>query len=128
MLGWFKKSPPQPPGSGPDYSDVDSMDKAKALARDGKLTKLLLHPAQFGGEDVPNNIVYVPPFVAERKDAIEANIVAPLIREGKVSMYAVTPAYQGRSVVPSAIGICASQPGDFTATIGVWGKALTRQG
>jgi hypothetical protein len=43
-----------------------------------------------------------------------------------VKRYAATPAYQGRSVVPVAITVTASDPGRFESTIAIWGDGLGR--
>src|SRR5262245_57439823 len=58
MLGWFKKK--SPPPNGPDFSGIDSQAKAEELFRRGDLEKMFLMPLAFGGEDIPDNILYVP--------------------------------------------------------------------
>lgn len=124
MLSWFKKPPPQPPRNGPDFSGVDSLEKAQALTQDGTLRKILLLPAQFGGADIPTNVIYIPPLAADHKDDIDTNIIRPLIRDGAVKSYVVTPAYNGRSFIPVSLTVIASDPKEFTATIGIWGVGL----
>ena len=37
------------------------------------------------------------------------------------------PEYQGNSFIPIAIKIVASNPGEFSTTINIWGEALTRE-
>lgn len=123
MFGWFKKKLPAPP-AGPDFSRVDSRAKAEALAGRDELRRLLLLPAAFGGEDVEANVVYVPAFVVDVKGSIDENVIRPLIEQQKVSRYAAHPAYEGRSFVPSAIRIEASDPGSFSVLLNVWGPAL----
>lgn len=110
--------------TGPDWSHIDSNDAAVAAAGRGDLVKLLLLPAMFGGSDVPANVVYVPPFVRDEKARIDANVIGPMAREGSISRYAATPRYQGKSFVPSAIVITASDPKTFEALIKIWGDAL----
>ncbi|HEY0686006.1 MAG TPA: hypothetical protein VGD45_26930 [Steroidobacter sp.] len=122
MFGWFKKD--SAPSNGPDFRSVDSPEKAQALARSGELQKMLLLPAEFGGEDVPPNWVLVPSWVAEKKAETDQNIVFPLAAEGKISSYRATPQYQGKSFVPNAITIEASDPESFSVTIAIWGDAL----
>jgi hypothetical protein len=122
MLGWFKKD--SPPAKGPDLRSVDSQAKAVELARLGQLQKLLLLPEDFGGEDVAPNCVYVPAWVVEQKTEIDSTVIHKLATEGKISRYGATPAYQGKSFVPNAITIFASDPGSFTVTIRIWGDAL----
>jgi len=123
MFDWFKKQSPTPNG-GPDFSDINSKEKAEARLQIGELEKLFLLPAEFGGTDDPRNIVYVPRgFVAAKRD-IDANIIKPLIESEKITEYQATPEYQGKSFVPIAIKIVARNPGSFTTDINIWGKAL----
>lgn len=122
MLGWFKRN--KAPGSGPDFRKVDSLAKAEELAQTGQLQKLLLLPAEFGGEDIPPNWVLVPAWVVEKKSEIDNDIIRPLAEEGKISTYRATPQYQGKSFVPNAICIEASDPASFKVTISIWGVAL----
>lgn len=124
MFGWRKKKSPP---AGPDFSGIDSPQKAEQAFRRGELEKLLLMPAVFGGEDNPLNTLYVPVGVAGVKDGIDTNVIAPLAAEGKVSQYTAEPDYQGTSVVPIAITITASDPEEFTTTINIWGDALGRE-
>jgi hypothetical protein len=124
MFGWFKKKSPEP--NGPDFSDIDSLEKAEALFCRGDLEKLFLMPLQFGGEDNPFNTLYVPVGLAEVKAGIDTNIIGPLAADGKITKYTATPEYQGKSFIPIAIKIVASDPGAFTTTINIWGAALTR--
>jgi hypothetical protein len=122
MLGWFKKKPAPP--NGPDFSGIDSQVKAEELFRRGELEKLFLMPLEFGGEDVPPNTVYVPVGVAAIKDGIDHNVIGPLVEEGRVTSYTASPRYQGSSFIPISIQIAASNPGDFTTTLNIWGDAL----
>lgn len=122
MLAWFKRR--SAPAAGPDFSQVDSFDKAEKLHARGELHKLLLLPAEFGGEDFAGNVVYVPAFAVAVKAGIDLNTIMPLAQAGQISRYAATPQYEGKSVVPCSILITATDPGSFTATVGVWGKAL----
>ncbi|MFI0472207.1 hypothetical protein ACGLWX_05715 [Halomonas sp. HMF6819] len=119
MFGWFKKNT-----KGPDYSGVDSREKAEALVQKGELQKLLLLPAEFGGEDVPPNVVYVPAFAVELKANTDQNIILPLAQEDTITRYNAAPEYEGKSFIPAAINIEASEPGSFTYRVAIWGKAL----
>ena len=125
MFDWFKKQPPVP--SGPDFSDINSKDRAEARSQAGDLEKLFLLPAEFGGTDDPRNIVYVPRGFVAIKANIDPNIIRPPAPESKVTRYEVTPEYQGKSFVPIAIKIVASDPGSFTTNINIWGRALARE-
>jgi hypothetical protein len=111
-------------GSGPDFSHVDSREKAEQLVIRGELARLHLLPPEFGGTDDPRNLVYVPPFVVELKQQTDANVIAPLVREGRVRSYAATPQYEGSSFVPASIEITASDPGDFATSLRIWGPGL----
>ena len=51
-----------------DFTKVDSVLKAEALAAEGKLAPLHLVPLRFGGQDMPMNRVFVPVSVVNRKD------------------------------------------------------------
>ena len=124
MFGWFKKKSPQP--NGPDFSGIDSREKAEELFRRGDLEKLFLMPLEFGGQDIPVNTLYVPVGLAEVKVGIDNNVIGPLAAEGKITKYSATPEYQGNSFIPIAIKIVASDPGEFVTTINIWGEALAR--
>jgi hypothetical protein len=124
MFGWLKTK--SPPPKDPDFSNVDSREKAEALFRRGDLEKLFLMPLEFGGEDNPLNTLYVPVGLAEVKARIDNNVIGPLAAEGKISKYTATPEYQGNSFIPIALKIVASDPGEFVTTINIWGQAPTR--
>jgi hypothetical protein len=124
MFGWLRKKSPAP--DGPDFSGIDSRAKAEALFRRGDLEKLFLMPLEFGGQDIPANTLYVPVWVAAVKAGIDENVIGPLAAEGRITRYTATPEYQGRSFIPMAIKIVASDPGEFSTTINIWGEALAR--
>jgi hypothetical protein len=125
MFGWLKKKE-ESSLAGPDFSGVNSPAKAEKLARRGELHKLYLTPPEFGGVDIPQNVVYVPAWVVEQKRNIDMNNVLPLVEQQEAILYAVTPQYEGKSLVPCAIKIVASGPSDFTAVINIWGQALNQ--
>jgi len=111
-------------GGSPDFSSVDSREKAEALYQRGELQKVLLMPAEFGGQEIPPNVVYVPGWAAEMKANIDLNIIKPLVAAGRVSRYQATPEYQGNSFIPISLSISATQPESFSARVGIWGKGL----
>jgi hypothetical protein len=125
MFGWFKKKSPQP--KGPDFSAIDSREKAEDLFRRGELEKLFLMPLEFGGEDNPLNTLYVPIGLAAIKAGIDNNVIGPLAAEGQITKYTASPKYQGKSYIPIAIKIVASDPGQFSTTISIWGEALLQE-
>ncbi|MBZ9556798.1 MULTISPECIES: hypothetical protein [unclassified Modicisalibacter] len=105
-----------------DYSKVDSREKAMELAREGKLQKILLFPSELGGEDIPQNVVYVPPGISEIKDSITGTLFR-FAKEGVIDSLQVNPEYKGVSVIPSRIHIKTShsgKPGEFNPTIDIW--------
>jgi hypothetical protein len=85
---------------------------------------LLLLPAEFGGRAVPENIVYVPAWIPAVKESTDRNVIAELVKTGKVSRYAAEPHYQGKSFVPASIVVRAWDPGELTTTIHIWGDPL----
>ncbi len=124
MFDWFNKK--STPVQGPDFSGINTKDKAEAGCQSGELEKLFLLPAEFGGSEDSRNVVYVPRgFVAIKVD-IDNNIIKPLVAKGKVARYEAVPEYAGKSFVPIAIKIVASNPSSFTSDINIWGKALGR--
>lgn len=128
MLFWKRKpKAPGPPAHGPDFSHVDSLEKALALVEAGELEVLYLMPPEFGGPEDPRNIVYVPVGIAEIKYSTDMNIIAPLVESGNVQHYAAAPEYRGRSFIPMAIKIEATDPGRFESEINIWGEALDRE-
>lgn len=124
MFSLFKSKKSGPPGNGPDWSNVDSPEKAEVLVVTGELVKLQLLPDIFGGDDGPHNTVFVPPFVVDIKVGIDNNTIMLLVEEGKVQRYVASPKYEGRSLVPCAIKIEATDPANFTAVVKIWGSAL----
>ena len=124
MFGWFKKKSPTP--NGPDFSGVDSPAKVEELFRRGDLEKLFLMPLELGGQDITQNVLYVPIGLAAVKAGIDNNIIGLLATKGKITEYKATPEYQGKSLIPIAIRIVASNPGVFSTTINIWGAALAR--
>src|SRR5215831_13994341 len=92
-----------------DFSDVDSLEKAQALYHAGKLEPLFLFPLEFGGEEVPENTLYVPPGIAAIKKRIDG-MIANLVKEGAITQYVAEPEYKGDSFIPSKIKITTSHP------------------
>lgn len=128
MLFWKRKpKEPGPPAHGPDFSQVDSHEKAIALVEAGELEPLYLMPPEFGGPDAPQNIVYVPMGIADVKRGTDLNIIAPLVESGDVQHYSAVPEYRGGSFIPMAIKIEASDPKQFEVEIKIWGEALDRE-
>lgn len=106
----------------PDYAQVTSLDQAQALAAQGQLTKLLLFPAEFGGEDEAMNVVYVPPRAIKQRMA-HVHTLRAWVQEGAINNLNVQPEYKGDSFVPSRIHMHASHSENGeqrTLTLDVW--------
>lgn len=113
---------------GPDFSDVNSQAKALDLFQKGKLEKLFLLPPEFGGEDRPENVVFVPVGIAAVKASTDINVVGKLAAEGKVTRYSAKPKYAGDSFIPTSVEITATDPGSFTYVLAIWGEGLKDSG
>lgn len=105
MFGWFKKKPHRP--NGPDFSAIDSREKAVELFERGELEKLFRMPMEIGGLDNALNALFVPVGVASIKAGIDNNVIAPLAADGKITRWSAgaMPEYQGRSAIPIAIKV-----------------------
>ena len=106
----------------PDYSNVTSNEAVLKLASEGKLFKILLFPEEFGGKDVPANIVYVPAGIPEIKDQITGTLIR-FFNEGLIDKLNVEPEYKGNSFVPAKIHLKAGHSeknGGFEPTIDIW--------
>ena len=79
--------------------------------------------ALFGGDSADHNIVYVPPAIAEWKDHIENDMVAPLVEQKILKQMRVEPNYAGNSIIPTKIVIRVFDPGEFTHTYLIWKPA-----
>jgi hypothetical protein len=124
MVKLFRK---KPTSTGPDFSKIDSLAKAEELFQRGELEKLFLVPLEFGGQDTSLNTLYVPVGIAAIKSDIDNNVIARLAANGKATKYSALPEYQGKSRIPIAIEIVASDPGEFSTKISIWGKALAQE-
>lgn len=105
-----------------NFSEIDSLEKAKQLEKEGQLEKVLLFPKEFGGEDIPQNIVYVPVGIADIKQTITDTLVK-YVQDGLISNMEVLPEYKGDSFIPSEIKMKTSsgdKPGEFNPTINIW--------
>ena len=115
------------PGEGPGFSHVESRTKAQRLCRGGTLERVFLMPLEFGGRDIPQNVVYVPAGIAGLKNRIDTKIIGALAADGSISRYSAAPEYRGESVVPTSIRIRAWDPREFNTQIKIWGEAIERE-
>jgi hypothetical protein len=104
---------------GPDYTTIDSNEKAIALYQKGNLVKLYLMPIEFGGQDIAMNCVYVPQFVQIFKERFDL-MVGKMVEEGKQLNYSASPQYKGNSFIPSQILISVTGDAQFSEEIKVW--------
>ena len=114
----FKKKPEVPP----DFSGVDSREKAEELARKGVLCPLYLMPLRFGGsESLLENSVLATPAAVEWKERFDDQ-VEKLLAQGKVNGYSCEPQYRDKSFVPCAVKVTARRDGAdvLTETIHIW--------
>ena len=118
-FNWFGKKKDEVPAAGPDYSDVDSLAKAVDLYNKKELGKIFCMPLEFGGEDAPQNTLYVPAHVAVFKMRFDA-MVEKLLHEGKKIGYSVNPEYKGASFIPSKVIITVKGEVQMTETIEAW--------
>jgi len=105
-----------------DYSNVTSREIAERLVAQGKLHKILLFPAEFGGEDKPENITYVPSGIPEIKDQLTGTLIR-FVKDGLIDNLRVEPEYKGHSFVPARIRIFAThktKTGSFNPVIEIW--------
>jgi hypothetical protein len=102
-----------------DYSKVDSREKTEELASRGILRQTYLFPLEFGGQDDPINIVYLPKPAALDKKVFDQRVM-DLAQQGKISNYSATPSYKSNSFIPESIQIEAAGEGGISANIEVW--------
>ena len=107
----------------PDFSTIDSKEKAEELFKQGVLEKCFLIPLNFGGTETPKNTVYVPVGIANVKQGVDDNEIRPLIAAGKAKRYTTKFTYHNdRTVIPTTITIAVSDPSEeISKTIHVWG-------
>lgn len=104
-----------------DFSSISSIEAAEDACKAGRLTKTLLFPAELGGQDLPENVVYVPQHVAAVKDGSNDSLFSA-VRRG-LSEVEVVPNYRDGSFVPGKITITAAYPGEspeYQFEIEVW--------
>ncbi|MEP3889730.1 MAG: hypothetical protein ABJN69_04635 [Hellea sp.] len=111
------------PTSGtPDFSHIDSMEKAEALHKKGELEKILLFPTEFGGDDNPANAVFVPVGISAAKNSITQALIG-MVEDGSIDKLDVSVDYKGNSFIPSKIFMKAThstKSGQFNPTVEVW--------
>lgn len=91
------------------FGHVETLDALAAETDAGVLKPVLLLPKELGGQDVAENIVYVPDHAIQAQSAgLDGLITA--IRNGLTDV-SIAPEYKGLSLVPTRIHITAGKPG-----------------
>lgn len=91
-----------------------SREELDSLLERGLVEKVLMFPAEFGGPDEPRNRTDLPPELAARKRAIDAEIRRRI--EGGEALYdRVTPEYDSDRFVPARLRLEAAQDGGGSA-------------
>jgi hypothetical protein len=103
----------------PDYSHIDSNEKAQQLCAAKELVKLHLMPLDWGGEDIALNIIYVPEFVLELKAVIDG-VIEDFLTAGLSIHYSCSPEYRGNSFIPCSLVISYSGDRENKHTIEIW--------
>ena len=121
----FRKRPPKAmltDTKEPDYSHITSRELAVEASFRGELFKILLFPAELGGQDIAANVTYVPEGIPEMKDLITGTL-ARYFEEDLIDRLDVRTEYKGESFVPSRIQFIAShttKKGVFRPSISIW--------
>jgi hypothetical protein len=91
-----------------------SREELDSLLARRLVEQVLMFPAEFGGPDEPRNRTYLPPELAARKRAIDAEI-RRRIEGGEEHYYRVTPEYDNDSFVPARLRMEAVREGGDAA-------------
>ncbi len=105
-----------------DFAEITSRELAQGLEAQGKLVKVLLFPAEFGGAAIPPNVVYAPDALVEQRNRAIQSIQA-WAKAGQVDKLDVRPEYKGSSFVPSKTHMIASHSvrgSSQTLTLDIW--------
>lgn len=106
----------------PDYSEVTSKKAARERVRRGELVETRLYPAELGGRDDPENVIYLPPAVMEAR-ALAIATVERQAEQDLIDHLEVDADYKGKSIVPSEITIRGTHrrlPGVLQVSVHVW--------
>ena len=106
------------------FAAIDSLGKAHMMMEKGMLEPVYLKAIRFGGEEVPDNRVYVPIGIGKVKEKHDDE-VAKLMEETPDLFYGCLPKYRGMSRVPYELVITATTPEPekkvlYSETISIW--------
>ncbi|MBO2671004.1 suppressor of fused domain protein [Shewanella algae] len=102
-----------------NYPDIDNREQAEELAAQGMLRKTYLFPLEFGGQDDPMNVVYLPKMASLSKKVFDQQVME-LAQQGNISNYSASPNYQADSFIPESIDIVADGEAGISTRIEVW--------
>ncbi|WP_205410261.1 hypothetical protein [Aquimarina longa] len=101
------------------YKTIDNHQKAIDLFNKGELSKIYLTPLEFGGMEMPMNILYVPKSTQMQKKEFD-NKVEELLMKGQKLGYSASPEYKGTSIIPSTLTINTSGESELKKIINIW--------
>lgn len=104
-----------------NYLDVKSNRDIEILVRKRELFKVHLIPLILNGQDLLNNIIYVPYEIAHIKDKYDSKAYK-LFQKGKIDNYICNPEYKEDSYVPSRLYIVCSRNGKkvYKRKVNIW--------
>ena len=105
-----------------DFSKVTSAALAEAEVKKGNLVRIHLFPLEFGGQDVPQNVTWIPAGMEDMRLKLMGTL-EKFAGEGLINKLSVEPQYSGDSFVPCRITYNAShseKSGGFTPTLELW--------
>ncbi len=104
-----------------DYADIDNKEKLEGLVEEGLLKPVHILPISMGGNDIPENITYLPEATVELKKKYEM-LLEDLIADGKMDRYDINLKYKGNSLVPAAVVFKAIKDEEIvqTETVDIW--------
>ncbi|KJY84463.1 hypothetical protein TW84_22465 [Vibrio neptunius] len=106
----------------PDFSEVDTREKALELVQRGELFEVLLLPTELGGKNEPRNIVFVPEDISAAHEQNTQNVLS-LIKDKLINRLEVQPVYKENSFVPSQvkmIGRHSVEKRRFITVLNIW--------
>ena len=104
-----------------DYSSITAPRDVENACLKHHLIEIFIIPAELGGRDVPQNLLYVPPAIRVSKDDATVELLHA-VQMGMIEV-AIRPEYRGVSLVPSKIIITAARPGmppGYQRDIEIW--------
>ena len=106
------------------FAAIDSLGKAHLMVDKGMLEALYLKPIRFGGDEIPDNRVYVPIGIGKIKEKHDLEIEKLMETQTDLT-YACLPKYRGSSRIPYELLIRAMTPEPekkevYSEAISIW--------